>query len=172
MPFLFFFCSIFSGFKLANETFIKVFDMVRPYIEEHERTLDPDNIRDFLDLMIVEHKKSTDPKSCFYGQVGQATIANSIVDLFIAGMETTTTSLMLIILHLLHHLDVQQKVHQEIDQVSMSDLKLRDSRLIEEDDFLYISNQMIKSNTYIKFLSLPFNEPVSFNYQRFFICGY
>ena len=92
--------------------------MVTPYIEEHERTVDPDNIRDFLDLMIVEHKKSSDTKSCFNGKVGRATIVNSIVDLFIAGMETTTTSLMVIVLHLLHHLDVQEKIHQEIDQVN------------------------------------------------------
>ena len=91
--------------------------MVRSYIEEHERTLDPENIRDFLDLMISEQKKSSDPSSCFNGKVGKATIVNSVIDLFIAGMETTTTSLMIVILHLLHHLDVQEKVHQEIDEV-------------------------------------------------------
>jgi cytochrome P450 len=114
---LLFLYSHFTGNKLAQATFAEVFDMVTPYIEEHERTLDPENIRDFLDLMIAEHKKSKDPASCFNGKIGSATIINSVIDLFIAGMETTTTSLMIIILHLLHHLDVQEKVHQEIDEV-------------------------------------------------------
>ncbi len=104
---------------MATATFNEVFDMVIPYVEEHERTLDPENIRDFLDLMIAEHKKSTDPASCFNGKVGKATIVNSVIDLFIAGMETTTTSLMIVILHLLHHMDVQEKVHQEIDEVKL-----------------------------------------------------
>jgi cytochrome P450 len=110
--------SYFTGFKQAQETFSEVFNMVEPYIEEHERTLDPENIRDFLDLMIVEHQKSTDPKSCFNGKVGKATITNSVIDLFITGMETTTTSLMIVILQLLHHPDVQKKVHEEIDSVT------------------------------------------------------
>ena len=91
--------------------------MVMPYIEQHEKTLDPNNIRDFLDLMIAEHNKSSDSSSCFNGKVGKATIVNSIIDLFFTGMETTTTLLMIIILHLLHHLDVQEKVHLEIDEV-------------------------------------------------------
>ena len=109
--------SYFTGFKQAQETFHEVFEMVEPYIDEHERTLDPENIRDFLDLMIVEHRKSTDTKSCFNGKVGKATITNSVIDLFIAGMETTTTSLMIIFLQLLHHPDVQKKVQEEIDSV-------------------------------------------------------
>ena len=105
---------------MAKVAIEEIYELVTPYITEHERTLDPEHIRDFLDLMIVEHKNSSDQKSCFNGEVGLATILNSIVDLFIAGMETTSTSLMIIILHLLHHLDVQQKVHDEIDQVKDS----------------------------------------------------
>ena len=93
--------------------------MVVPYIEEHESTLDHNNIRDFLDLMLLEHKNSSDSSSCFNGKLGKATIVNSIIDLFFTGMETTTTLLMNIILHLLHHMDVQEKVHREIDQVGI-----------------------------------------------------
>ena len=114
--------SHFTGFKQAKETFVEVFDMVSPYVEEHERTLDPDNIRDFLDLMLDEQKKTTDPGSCFNGKLGKVTIVNAMIDLFIAGMETTTTSLVIAVLHLLHHPDVQKKVHEEIDSVS-TDIK-------------------------------------------------
>jgi len=41
------------------QTFEEVFNMIVPFVEEHERTIDPDNIRDFLDLMIVEHQVSS-----------------------------------------------------------------------------------------------------------------
>lgn len=114
--------SSFTGFKQAQNTFAEVFDMASPYVEEHERTLDPDNIRDFLDLMLVEQKKTTDPASCFNGEVGKATVINSMVDLFLAGMETTTTSLVIVALHLLHHPEVQKKVHEEIDSVSSNEI--------------------------------------------------
>jgi cytochrome P450 len=111
--------SHFTGFKQAHATFVAVFDLVSPYVEEHERTLDPDNIRDFLDLMLVEQRKTKDPTSCFNGKLGKATIVNSVIDLFIAGMESTASSIVLVVLHLLHHPDVQKKVHEEIDYVSM-----------------------------------------------------
>jgi hypothetical protein len=43
---------------------------IRPYIEEHEKTLDPENIRDFMDLMILEIKKTEDKSSSFFGRKG------------------------------------------------------------------------------------------------------
>ncbi len=112
--------SYFTGFKQAKAILDEVCDMVIPYIENHERTLDPVNVRDFLDLMLIEQKKSTDPASCFNGEVGKTTILNSMVDLFIAGMETTTSSMVLVVLHLLHHPDVEKKVHEELDTVSIT----------------------------------------------------
>jgi len=83
----------------------------------YQRSIDPDNIRDFLDLMILEQRKDNGPDSCFNSELGKATIINAMIELFIAGMETTSTSLMIAILHLLHHPDVMEKVQNEIDQV-------------------------------------------------------
>jgi cytochrome P450 len=40
-----------------------------------------------------------------------------MIDLFIAGMETTSSSLLYVFLHMLHHPEVQVKVHQELDLV-------------------------------------------------------
>ena len=41
--------------------------MIRPYILEHKRTLDKDNIRDFVDLVLAEIDKTQDPNSGFHG---------------------------------------------------------------------------------------------------------
>ena len=61
-----------------------------PYIEDHQNTLDPDNVRDFLDMMLVECQQVNDEGSCWSSKIGYTTIINSMIDLFIAGMETTS----------------------------------------------------------------------------------
>jgi len=45
-----------SGFAHIKKTFSEAFPILIPYFEEHKRTLDPENVRDFLDLMLVEHQ--------------------------------------------------------------------------------------------------------------------
>ena len=43
---------------------------------------------------------------------------NDHIDLFIAGTETTSTSLVWTFLYLLHHPDVKQRLHNEIEEVN------------------------------------------------------
>ena len=66
-------------------------------------------------LLELQAQKNTD--SCFNETLGKFTIINSLLDLFLAGMETTSSSIVMSVLHLLHHPDVQEKVHEELDQV-------------------------------------------------------
>ena len=89
-----------------------------PYIESHQKSLDPENIRDFLDTMLIETENCSNPESCFGQKIGIATIINSMIDLFMAGMETTSSSLLHLFLQLLHHPDVQEKAHMELELVS------------------------------------------------------
>jgi cytochrome P450 len=67
--------------------------------------------------MLIEHQKATGPESPFYGTLGYYTILNSMMDLFFAGMETTSSSLVNLFLHLLHHPEAQLKVREELDRV-------------------------------------------------------
>ncbi len=46
---------------------------------------------------------------------GDLTVLNVLVDLFMAGMETTASSLAWTFLYLLHHPEVQRRVHEEMD---------------------------------------------------------
>ena len=48
---------------------------------------------------------------------GYFTVLNGMIDLFLAGMETTSTSLMWTFLYMIHHPDIQTNIHQELDEV-------------------------------------------------------
>ena len=92
--------------------------MVENQIQEHQKTRDRDNSRDMMDLFLNEIENTTDPKSSFYGAKGHYAMVNDHIDLFLAGMETTSTSLNWTFLYLLHHPEIKRKIHEELDRVN------------------------------------------------------
>jgi hypothetical protein len=86
-------------------------------IKQHRQTMDENNIRGFVDRQFVEVQKTSDPQSSFYGETGYYAVFNNVADIFIAGQDTTSSSIIWTFLYLLHHPDVQKKVHQELDEV-------------------------------------------------------
>ena len=67
--------------------------LINAEIENHRKSFDKENIRDFLDAYILKIMETTDPNSSFYGKLGEVNMRNSIFDLFVAGMDTTATTL-------------------------------------------------------------------------------
>ena len=65
--------------------------LIKPLIKSHKKSLDPDNIRDFMDRYLTEIQSTTDTKSTMYGQRGESNLINALVDLFLAGNETTSS---------------------------------------------------------------------------------
>ncbi len=59
-----------TGLNVLMETFGAAQKFIEPYIMEHKSTLDSDNIRDFVDLMLLEIEKTDDKQSSFYGEIG------------------------------------------------------------------------------------------------------
>jgi len=107
-----------DGFK--NGT-IALCEFVQPYIAEHQSSLNPDNNRDFLDAYLVEcMKQESNVESSFHGERGKYALLNNLIELFFAGMETTSSSLAWTVLHMLHHPEIGRKVQEEIDQVSQT----------------------------------------------------
>ena len=54
----------------AFQTNKELQEFIEPYINKHQQTLDPDNIRDFVDLMLLEIQNTTNTDSSFYGKTG------------------------------------------------------------------------------------------------------
>ena len=116
-PKLLFLLKYLPQFSLSKKPTKELTRFIQDQVEKHQATFEPDDIRDMMDLFLAEIGKTTDTESSFYNETGYYALINDYVDLFIAGMETTATSLLWIFLHLLHHSDVKANVHKELDQV-------------------------------------------------------
>ena len=117
----------------------KTFEFFRKAIQEHKETITEGQPRDFIDAYLEEVKKTQDPSSSFYenskdggtwswnplilrGQVLNSIEFNftdlnfiiTLLDLFVAGSETTSTTLMWSFFLLAQHPQSQEKVAQEI----------------------------------------------------------
>lgn len=87
-------------------------------ITGHKSNLDEDNTRDFIDVYLVEIKKNENNKqSSFHKERGHYYLVNVLIDLFVAGMETTSSSINWSCLLLLHHPEIKRKLQKEIDTV-------------------------------------------------------
>jgi len=51
--------------------------------------------------------------------IGENALVCNLLDMFMAGMETTSTSLIWTYLYLVHHPDKQKRVHEELDAVKL-----------------------------------------------------
>ena len=91
--------------------------MIDKHIENHMKSFNEENIHDFLDKYILHRKKSS--SSTFFGHIGNQNQQIVLLDLFLAGIETTTTSLLWAIHFLLHHPEVQDRIYKEINEVTL-----------------------------------------------------
>ena len=107
-----------EDYKIFKKLFDDIASIVKPYITSHQNSLDSDaDPKDFMDVYLNEVSKTSDLKSSFHGQRGEESLISTMTDLFLAGTETTTSSLLWAILCLLHYPEVQAKVQDEIDHV-------------------------------------------------------
>ena len=70
---------------------------------------------DLIHAFIEQMDNSAESDGSFTGTTGALNMKILMLDLFIAGTETTSTSLIWLILLLATHPEIQEKVQQEID---------------------------------------------------------
>ncbi|KAK3598208.1 hypothetical protein CHS0354_026610 [Potamilus streckersoni] len=102
----------FFGVKTISRKMQEVKDVVNELIEEHMKKFDDGNIEDFVDAFISEMKKKDDrEKTSIFTKDYLAAI---IMDLFFAGMETTSTTITWASFYLATRRDIQNRIFEEI----------------------------------------------------------
>ncbi|GFT25381.1 cytochrome P450 2G1 [Nephila pilipes] len=110
---------ILSYFNIGNKGKLvaalhEVKEYCRKEMKKHEETLDPNNIRDFMDGYLLEiQKKSNDPNSAFNKEV----LADVSVAFFGAGSETVRVTVDWMLLVSAAYPRVQMRIQTEIDEV-------------------------------------------------------
>ena len=102
--------------KLVNS----MYDMIERQKNLHLKTYDENDMRDFMDCYLTEMKRVTeinDTNSSFHGDKGEVHLKASILDLYIAGSETSSTTLLFCIIYMVNFPDIQRKVQDELDKI-------------------------------------------------------
>ncbi|KAM9357664.1 cytochrome P450 2J2-like [Symphorus nematophorus] len=96
-------------FTLVQNTF----DFIEAKIKEHRESFNPSSPRDYIDCFLAEMGEKEDEDSGFYIK----NLSVCAADLFVAGTETTTTTLHWGLLYMIYYPHIQEKVQAEIDAV-------------------------------------------------------
>ncbi|KAI1883606.1 hypothetical protein AGOR_G00233300 [Albula goreensis] len=94
---------------------------LRAIIAQHSSSLDPDNPKDLIDMYLVEAVQQKERAGAEGTSFSEDYLFYIISDLFIAGTDTTTNTMLWIILYMCMYPDVQERVQMEIDSVVGSD---------------------------------------------------
>ncbi|KAK1896885.1 Cytochrome P450 2J5 [Dissostichus eleginoides] len=93
------------------------FDAIRDFlsleVKNHKKDLDRSDPRDYIDTFLIEMEKNKDSDLGFT----ETNLALCSLDLFLAGTETTSTTLQWALVYLIKYPDIQEKVKAEIDRV-------------------------------------------------------
>ena len=94
--------------------------VVQFIIENHKSDLDASKPRDLVDSYLLKIKEATEDgelDAAFNSMDPETQLQQILIDIFSAGVETLKTTIQWAILHMLHNLDVAQKVRAELGQV-------------------------------------------------------
>ncbi|CAL8123359.1 unnamed protein product [Orchesella dallaii] len=124
----------YSGYKYLVKTTDDMHDYVGKIFDKHRETFTPGSPRDVIDCYLEQLNNTTDPKSTFFGATGEKNSQSAIIEIFEAGMITSSHTLNWLTLYLIHHQHVQAKLHEEIDRVVG---KNRDPTLMDKPKMPY-----------------------------------
>ncbi|XP_046558220.1 cytochrome P450 2H2-like [Haliotis rubra] len=88
---------------------------IKPMIEEHLKNHDDDNVDDFIHAYIKEMRLRKEKQEDTTFDLENLTMA--ITDLFMAGTETTATTIRWTLVYFLHHPEIQEKCFREIQEI-------------------------------------------------------
>ncbi|XP_066488304.1 cytochrome P450 2U1 [Tiliqua scincoides] len=105
----------FGAFRELRQIQLDITTFLKKIISQHRENLDPQNPRDFIDMYLLhmDEEKKTNSESSF----NEDYLFFIIGDLFFAGTDTTSNTLLWSLLYMSLHPQEQEKVQKEIDLV-------------------------------------------------------
>ena len=97
--------------ELSNMEEIRIW--LKNNVDKHKENFDPKAIRDFTDLYLAKKNDEDDTNNVF----SHHNMDRMLMDLFIAGSETTQTALRWMLVLMLNYPKVQSRCHKEIDDI-------------------------------------------------------
>ncbi|KFZ68974.1 Cytochrome P450 2U1, partial [Podiceps cristatus] len=104
----------FGPFRELRKTELDITAFLKKIIAQHRDTLDVANPRDFIDMYFIHVEEEKNNKDSSFNEDYLFFI---IGDLFIAGTDTTSNTLLWCLLYMSLYPEVQEKVHAEIEAV-------------------------------------------------------
>ncbi|XP_063348492.1 cytochrome P450 2G1-like [Pelmatolapia mariae] len=89
-------------------------DFIERKVQEHKQTLDPSSPRDYIDCFLIRINQEKNDRS---SEFNYDNLVSTVLNLFIAGTETTSSTLRYALTVLIKYPKIQEKMQQEIDTV-------------------------------------------------------
>ncbi len=83
-------------------------------VDRHQKVFESTNQRDFIDAFLAEISGTSDTESAFHESEGREQLVQTLIDLFVAGTETTSASVAFAVHYMAAHREVQDRVRAEI----------------------------------------------------------
>ncbi|XP_072013985.1 cytochrome P450 2J4-like [Amphiura filiformis] len=109
----------FPAFKrITKETNEHLVRFVNEIVKEHRNNFDSDNLKDYMDVFLNEiNASSTKENERSIVSLSDDNLIHSVLQLFVAGSETTVSTLRWCFLYMIAYPDIQRRVQDEIDSV-------------------------------------------------------
>nr|XP_054773201.1 steroid 17-alpha-hydroxylase/17,20 lyase-like isoform X2 [Lytechinus pictus] len=107
----------FGGARYIQRMKQKYMEWTSPQLQRHRETLSQDNARDFCDLMLLAQMKAkeSDEDREISKNLSDTHLAQTVNDIFLAGIETSMQRLYWAIALMTEHPDIKAKIQHEID---------------------------------------------------------
>ncbi|KAM7155080.1 cytochrome P450 2U1 [Molossus nigricans] len=105
----------FGQFKELRQIEKDIITFLKKIIKDHQESLVAENPQDFIDMYLLQMEEEKKKNS--NGSFNEDYLLYIIGDLFIAGTDTTTNSLLWCLLYMSLNPHIQEKVHEEIERV-------------------------------------------------------
>ncbi|XP_068172649.1 cytochrome P450 2G1-like [Antennarius striatus] len=99
--------TVFSQINVVRE-------FIKARIQEHKDTLDPSSPRDYIDCFLIRMDQEKDISTT---EFHYENLVSTVLNLFLAGTESTSSTIRYALSVLIKHPNIQEKIQQEIDSV-------------------------------------------------------